>query len=226
MAKGIKAKLKEAQKAWKSTEANEGGFTKYDDGTYVMRLDKAFMDTDKDENLQIIFDLSFAEDPYKGKTMKKWGRLAEKSLEYTKGDLVKLDLELPDNISDLPELLETLEGIYVSMTLVTKDEYQNAYFNEVVDEDDLDLEDSDEDTEEDESEDEDSDEDENEDEDEDEEEGDEEDEDDEFDAFKMSKSELVEMCKEYGWKPNKAVKTVVAKLRKYVAKKYDELEEE
>jgi len=229
----IKQKLKKMKKSWSETEANEGGFSPIPDGQHIVRLDKVFMDLDKNEELQIVFDMTLMTGETSGKTNKKWSRMAtEENIAWAKGDLVKLDLELPDDLTDLPELLDSLEGVFVSCTFKTKDEFQNIYFNEVVDEDDVDLEEEEDEEEESDEEEEDSEDDEEEEEDEedgedseDDEEDDEEEEEEEeekdegYDTSSMNKKDLLALCKNEKWKPNEGIRKSVAKLRKYVDKK-------
>jgi len=226
MAKDLMKKLKGMQKSWKESEPARGGFG-VPDGTYNVRIDEATLcEAKQSGRLQIKWVLVVIDGDYANKKICKFDGMDDpKSLPYVQGSLEALELEIPDDITEIGTVLEEAVGKEVEIQVRTKDEFTNIYFNglleagdsdEEEEEDAEDAEDEDGDDAE-ESDDDDDSEDEDEDSDDDED-SDEEEEITKSDVLKMDADELAEVIKANKLKIKKAEKMKLADLRKAVAK--------
>ncbi len=176
----VKTDLAKMKKAWKKAETREG-FPTVPDGTYECRIDAATVAKSKGttKRLQVGFQLTIVSGDQANRKLNKYdGIETEENIEWLKGSLASLDVDVPDDISELPDVLASLEGTGCEVTVKTKDEFQNVYFNGPIELDDAEDEDDEEEEDEDEEDEDDDDEDE-EDDDEDEDDEDEDDDDDE-----------------------------------------------
>ena len=130
----VQSKLKALKKAWKKAEAR-AGFTPVPDGTYQAKIDGATLEESKtSKRLQVSWALQVVVGEYEGRKLwKRDGIDDENQLEWFKGALETLELEAPNDIEDIPDVLEEAAGMGVEITVRTKDEFQNIYFNEVID---------------------------------------------------------------------------------------------
>lgn len=212
---GIQGALKNMKAAWKKAETREG-YSSIPDGIYVARIESAVLTLGgKNKEPSIEYQLTVLSDEAAGKKTKKWANLAtEDNMAWAKGDLAKLDLEIPEDAEDLPGVLEECKGLIVELTFKTKDDYQNIHFNGLTEYEEGDEE---EEVEEEEVEEEEGDEDEGEEDgDEEEEEGEEEEEEVDLDA--MDKKELLALAKEHKLRIEGASKLTEKALRKAIAK--------
>jgi hypothetical protein len=54
-------------------------------------------------------------------------------LDFVKTSLAALEVEMPEDIDDLPAVLESCQGVAIEMLLRTKGEFTNTYFNGLAD---------------------------------------------------------------------------------------------
>ena len=144
--KTVASALKGLKGAWKKAEARVG-FSPVPDGQYQARIDNAVLELSKSSKRpQISYELTIVSGEYENRKLwKRDGIDGEEQLEWTKGTLETLDLEIPDNINDLPDCIDGAKGLGVEITVRTKEEFQNIYFNELLDLDDVVDEDEEED---------------------------------------------------------------------------------
>ncbi len=135
--KTLSAQMGELANAWGDAEAQTGGFNPLPDGDYQFRIESAKIESSKtSQRLQINWGLQVVTpEEHVGKTHHKYDGLnTEDSLAWTKGNLETLGQEIPDDVDDLPATLANCVGVIVSTTILTKNDMQNTYFNEVVEE--------------------------------------------------------------------------------------------
>lgn len=148
----VQDKLKKLKKAWKSAEAR-AGFTPVPDGTYQVRIKDATLEESKaSKRLQVCWELEIISDEHEGrKLFKRDGVDDESQLEWFKGNLETLELEAPAEIAGITDVLGEAVGLAVEITVKTANEFQNIYFNDLiegVDEEEGDEEEDDDDEEE------------------------------------------------------------------------------
>ena len=126
--------LKALSGDWEETEAAEGFFT-LPEGSFDARISDCEIGYSKAGNLQITYELTLLNGEYKNKKVKKFASLDNADrLGYTKADLKRLGLEIPADIQDLPELLDT-EVIGIELVIDVKETtkgdvtYSNIYFD-------------------------------------------------------------------------------------------------
>lgn len=135
----FKKVLKGANKNWnkaKTRAAESSTFQEYEDGKYTARLVSAKLGVADSGRNQIAFGWKFEDGEYEGKTKTAYqGIDTEDNLYYLARDLERLGYELPDNLSDLPEILKDIEKTKptASITLKTKgdSDFQNVYIRKV-----------------------------------------------------------------------------------------------
>ena len=129
--------LKALSDDWDSVETAEGFFT-LPEGSFDARISDCEIGYSKAGNLQITYELTLLNGEYKNKKVKKFASLDNADrLGYTKADLKRLGLEIPADIQDLPELLDT-EVIGIELVIDVKETtkgdvtYSNIYFDKVL----------------------------------------------------------------------------------------------
>jgi hypothetical protein len=184
------SRLKALQKLWKKTQPKKFG-KQAPDGDYEVKIVSAVIEEAKSESkrLQVLWTLEIIEGDLAGRKITHRSGLegSEDALAYFQGELETLELEIPDSLEDVGEVLQEAIGLELEITLATRNEFQNCSFNELLEE----SEESEEDEEEGEEED-----------DEEEDEGEDEEEDDdayptEEEIGKMKKPALLELIEEY-----------------------------
>lgn len=135
------AKLKKAQQMWKEqkAEAKEGKdqFQEFEDGRYTFKLVAAEVgESNSSGRVQIAWQWEFEEGDYAGQ--KKYdfdGLETEQSLYWLNVKLLKLEVEPPDDIVAIEDLLEELvkQGIRIRGKLVTKRDFQNLRVEKLLD---------------------------------------------------------------------------------------------
>jgi len=185
------SRLKALQKDWKKAAPKKFG-QQAPDGSYEVKIVGAVIEEAKAESkrLQIRWTLKILDGDYKGREIThRSGLEGQDALSYLQGELDTMELEIPENITDITELLPEAIGLDLLVSLSTRNEFQNLRFEEL-----LEADEADDDLEEDEEE-------EDEDADEDEEEDEEEEDDDSYptdkEIMKMKKKALLELIEEY-----------------------------
>lgn len=124
---------------WKDAEAPS--FGDIPDGKYQIRIESANINNAKSSGrLQVSWQLEILSGEYAGrKLFKHDGIEDEQSQGYFRGGLARLGVEWPDDPSDLPDVLEGLQGTLAQVTAKTREgsEYQNVYFDKALDSSDV-----------------------------------------------------------------------------------------
>ena len=135
---GIENTLAKMQKMWKGAEARRG-YAPIPDGQYQAKLESAVIGNAKTSGrLQCtyVFCVLTPEEFEGKKVYKRDGLDSTENLEWFKGTLETLGAS-PEDIEDMPNVpnvLNDLVGTVAEITVQTKDEFQNVYINEVVEE--------------------------------------------------------------------------------------------
>lgn len=149
-------RLKKAQKSWEEgvKEKKNLGGSNVDDGTYKTGLSAASLMESNKQELLVLLKFKIKEGDFKGEEVPRFynleGKNAAKSLAFLQFDLEKMGADVPEDLSDIPEILEKLlkEKPSLLISLRTNGEYQNAKVVRLIN--DEDGEEEDEDTDEDE----------------------------------------------------------------------------
>jgi hypothetical protein len=159
MATDVSKDLKKMSKVWSKTEAKKGGGgSSLPDEDYKGKITAMTVGKSKKGRLQVAttFEIKKPKD-YRGKTkMTFHGLDTENNIAYFKGFAEVLGLELPDDMEDLPEAIESFLEDFdeeISFSLKTKGDFQNVKITAVGDTEIENEEDSEEDSEEEDSED-------------------------------------------------------------------------
>ena len=181
----LKKELAKLQKDWNKAVPREG-FATLPDANYIAKIESTRLEKAKESGrLQIAMCFKILEGEHKGKKIFKYDGLANvENFEWFKGTLEKLDVEIPDDIEGIVDILPEIEGKIVDITLRTKNDFQSIYINEIVEREEEDEEEDKEIEEEEEEESDDEEETKDEDEDEDEEKEDEEEDEEDEDEDK------------------------------------------
>lgn len=140
-------RLAAASKNWKNAksraaEAGGGGFEEIEDGRYLARLtDVEIGEAKSSGRLQVVWKYKIAEGDYKGQVKFAFDGLeTEDNLMYLARTLIRYGYEMPDDISDIEEILKDLSKSQplVRIRLKTRGEFQNCYVDNVFGEDDED----------------------------------------------------------------------------------------
>lgn len=125
-------KLKARGKAWRKAEAKEGR-SPVEDGTYLARIKSATLNESKTSGReQVTIEFEVLDGGMEGRHI--WNHMGldtDEGFEWFKGLLNTLEVEIPGDISELPDTLEELKGIGCEITVKTKNEFQNVYVNEL-----------------------------------------------------------------------------------------------
>lgn len=131
--------LAKANKNWKVAKKKakeaEPAFTEIDDGRYMARLVSAKLGVSESGGRnQIAFNWKIEDGEFEGKTKTNYqGIDSEDNLYYLARDLERLGYELPDDLTDLPEILKDIEKSQpvASIAIKTKGDFQNVYIRKV-----------------------------------------------------------------------------------------------
>ena len=141
------SKLKALQKLWKKAAPKKFG-KQAPDGDYEVKIISAILEQAKKEphRLQVLWTMNIIEGDLEGREIQHRSGLegSEECLDYFQGELETLELELPDNIGDVGDTLQDAVGLELSVTLATRNQYQNVSFDELLEASDDDDEDEDE----------------------------------------------------------------------------------
>lgn len=124
--------LRKLSKTWSNTEAKKGGGSNIKDGDYVVKIISMEVGKSKAGRLQVAEKFKIVE-PKKNKGtefMAFHGLESENNIAYFKGHCEVLGIELPDDMEELPDVLEAWveenEGDTFDVKVKTKDGYQNT----------------------------------------------------------------------------------------------------
>jgi len=125
--KELHKELKSLQSQWKQAEPRT--FSTIADGDYVAKITEMSVETSKSGRIQVVTTFKIADGKMKGKEVKKFdGISSEQNMQFFKGYCQVLGIEIPEDLSDLPEALDEFVSEFeslVNIAAVTKDEYQN-----------------------------------------------------------------------------------------------------
>lgn len=124
---------------WSDTE--ETVFEEVPDGRYQVRVDAAVLNRSKQSSrLQCSWTLTVVSGQYKNRKLFSHDGLdTEQSRGWFRGTLAKLGLEWPASASELPTYLQdNVVGSFAQVTVRTKGEFKNVYFDKALDRDDID----------------------------------------------------------------------------------------
>lgn len=124
--------LQDWDKKYEDAEVKDGGsYERLPDGKYQVHITEVRVTTKDDGSDMVSWCLGVATGPLQGKTTWKHTHITEKTLGILKSDLWACDMRL-EKLSDLIYRKDELLGRYIWITLKTKGEYQNTYFNGLV----------------------------------------------------------------------------------------------
>lgn len=127
--------LADLESAWSESEPKV--FALIPDGDYLAKLVNMELGFSKNQRLQVISEFEIADGKYKGKTLKKFDGLKDEvNMSFFKGYCEVLGVEIPENISNLPDVLANFVDDFnslVNITVKTKDEYTNIYVKGISD---------------------------------------------------------------------------------------------
>lgn len=112
-------------------EAEAPDFDEVPDGKYQATINKAQLTTSRNGNPMIKWDLIVISGKYEGRHIFKNAVITRASMPFIKGDLTKVGLQL-GKISELPNHLPDLLDKKVEVTVRTKGEFTNVYFNRLL----------------------------------------------------------------------------------------------
>lgn len=122
------------QAVWEESEARSFG-APFPDDVYKGRIENAIIETSRNGRLQVRWDLLSTEGKLEGRQCRKYNGLETKdNMDWFKGDLSTLGLAIPDDITDLGEVLEAACGMVIRFQVRTRDEYTNIDFIEPLEE--------------------------------------------------------------------------------------------
>lgn len=107
MATDIAKSLKKLSKSWSKTEARTGG-SQVKDGEYTAELVSMTVGTSKNGRLQVAEKFKIASGKLKGKEITTYHGLEnENNIAFFKGHCEVIGVDLPDDMEDLPDALES-----------------------------------------------------------------------------------------------------------------------
>lgn len=112
-------------------EAEAPDFEEVPDGKYQVTVSKAQLTESSQGDPMIKWDLVIISGAHEGRHIFKNAVISQKSLPYVKGDLTKLGLQL-GKISELPGRLSEVLDKKLEVTVRTKGDYCNCYFNRLL----------------------------------------------------------------------------------------------
>lgn len=132
---GISDVLADLESVWSESEPKV--FASIPDGDYLGKLISMELGFSKNQRLQVVSEFEIVDGKYKGKTLKKFDGLKDEvNMSFFKGYCEVLGVEIPENISDLPDTLSNFVDDFnslINITVKTKDEYTNVYVKGISD---------------------------------------------------------------------------------------------
>jgi len=114
---------------FESAEAPE--YAELPDGKYQVTISKAQLAESNQGDPMIKWDLIIISGTHEGRHVFKNAVISQKSMPYVKADLTRLGLEMK-RISELPGRLPEVLDKNLEITVRTKGEFTNVYFNKVL----------------------------------------------------------------------------------------------
>lgn len=150
--KNVAKALRSLEGAWEQSEPKSAG-SGVDDGDYTCKLEGMKICLSKNKRLQVVSDFEIVDGKFEGETLMKFDGIdSDVSMSWFKGYCEVLGLEVPEDIGDLPDAIETYlgenEDVLFNLRVKTKGDYQNMYLQGVIDDDgnnELDPDDNDDD---------------------------------------------------------------------------------
>lgn len=141
-------RLKAANSSWKTAKkraSEDRGSSEFDDGRYTSRLVEARLDESGSGRLQAIFGWKFEDGEYEGKIKYDYQGVESEDNQYYLGkNLERLGYELPDDLTDLPEILAAIEKekplAQVRLRTKAGSDFQNLYIMKVYGDDEEEAE--------------------------------------------------------------------------------------
>lgn len=150
----LSQELKALQSKWKKSKARSVQ-EPLPDGKYDVKIIDARLERSKNtDRLQVVHVLQVingAKKKHKDRIINRYAGIdTESNLGYLKADFKKLEVRVPKNILKLTAVLEETIGLECEITIKTKGEWQNIYFNNLLEEvdEEEDIEDDDDEEEE------------------------------------------------------------------------------
>ena len=125
----IAKSLRTLRSTWKDTEPRTG-FVTVPDNDYLAKLVDMEVTLSKNKRIQVVSTFRIADGKHKKTEIKKFDGIdSDVSISWFKGYCEVLGLEIPEDLMELPDVLEEFVGDnkdeLFRLTLKTKDEYQN-----------------------------------------------------------------------------------------------------
>jgi hypothetical protein len=129
----ITKELKKLQDEYESAEPAEGFSGGLPDGDYVVKISDMEINHSKNGRLQVKVVYKVEEPAkYEGEEIWDFWGLDEQGFPYFKLNCNKVGIELPDDLEELPDILEKFvddNKDTIELTLKTKNDFQNKYIN-------------------------------------------------------------------------------------------------
>jgi len=123
-------KLAASQKKWRKSEARTFG-APLPDGEYEGRIENAVIEESKQGRLQTVWTLKVTDGPCENREIRKYSGLeSEENMDWFKGDLETIELDVPNDLADLGETLEEAVGFPIRFQVRSRDEFTNVDFIE------------------------------------------------------------------------------------------------
>lgn len=135
----IMAMLEERDGDWQERE--EPSFGDIPDGKYNAKIDSATVNKAKSSGrLQVSWVIKIAEGDLVNRTIFKHDGLDNpQSMGYFSQGINRLGEDVPESLTEIPAMIEGLVGTFCEITLKTKNDNQNCFFNKAVDDDAIDA---------------------------------------------------------------------------------------
>lgn len=135
------------QKLWSGGEPRKA-LGPLPDGTYQATITKAELKTTQTGKPQIDTTLQVISGEYEDRTVHKYDLLmTQENVNWVQGMFEVLEVELPEKVKDLPDVLEETVGKIVEISVRNAEGFCNVYINDLLEEveDDEDVEEDEED---------------------------------------------------------------------------------
>ena len=111
--------------------AEAPAYAELPDGKYQVTINKALLAESRQGDPMLKWDLIIISGPHEGRHIFKNTVISQKSMPYVKADLTRLGLEMK-RITELPARLPAVLDKTLEVTVRTKGEFTNVYFNKVL----------------------------------------------------------------------------------------------